>query len=101
MHWILRTTAMRSALAYHEARKRREHVVEASVVDARVDSDEERALHHGVRVHKVAHHAPLDVLERRMPQKIAAEEITSLDAVGFQNPVSSLRVKRASSRTVI
>jgi len=60
------------------------NVIKVDVRNARINSDEEGVVHDDVGVGQIAHHAALDVFKSRVAQEIAAEEVSGLDAVGFQ-----------------
>src|SRR5258705_10704269 len=99
MHWILRTTATaRSTLrgrgsrpadgpagrasSGHESLERVDDVVHASIVDPRVDTHEERVVHHDVGIRQVADHPALNGLEGRVAEQVAAEQAARLDPIG-------------------
>ena len=83
------SAAVGTALAGHEAGEDVDHVVQARLVDARVDADEEGAVHDRVGVGQLAGHPAGDVLEGRVAQQVAAEQVARLDAVGLQEARSA------------
>lgn len=59
-------------------------MIQSFVIDSGINTDEEGVTHDKTRVHQVPRNAMGNVLICGVAQEIAAEEISGLDAVGFQ-----------------
>ena len=83
-------SALRSLLStshsftLHEPCKYFRDVIKVDVRNAGINTDEEGVVHNEIRVRQVPRNAMGNVLICGMTQEIAAEEVSGLDAVGFQ-----------------
>ena len=59
-------------------------MIQSLVINSGINTDEEGVVHDDIRVRQVPRNAMGDVLICGMTQEIAAEEVSGLDAVGFQ-----------------
>ena len=66
------------------------YIFHFDLIDSRINTDEEGVVHDYVAVAQVPRNPVGDLLIRRMTEKIAAEEVSGLDAVGFQEWVELL-----------
>ena len=59
-------------------------MIQSLVIDSGINTDEEGVVHNDICVRQIPRNAMGDVLICRMTQEIATEEVSGLDAVGFQ-----------------
>jgi hypothetical protein len=75
---------LRYTLPGHEAIEHGPDMIQSRVIDSGINTDEEGIVHDDICVCQIPRNAVGDVLIGRVTQEIAAEEVSGLDAVGFQ-----------------
>jgi hypothetical protein len=83
-------SALRSLLSishsftFHKPKENIAYIIQLNIVNTRVDSDKKGVVHDEIRVRQLPRNAMGNVLICGVAQEIAAEEVSGLDAVGFQ-----------------